>query len=108
MSSTQSSVSGMRGEVQCRCAVPGNGTRSPLTPTSVKRFVFISSGIANADPYEVVHLHHVRALLENDVCSGDKPFPVIAQETRSGQTRTIRSDDPRWGRALTLLTAGAD
>jgi len=43
-----------------------------------------------------------------EVCFSDRPFSLIVREVRGGQTREMRRDDPRWGRAFTLLTAGME
>jgi hypothetical protein len=37
--------------------------------------------------------------------TGD-PFAVVVRETRNGETKEIKLDDPRWGRHFTLFTAG--
>lgn len=43
-----------------------------------------------------------------EVCFTGRPFTLIARETRGGETRDLRHDDPRWGGAFTRLNLGKD
>lgn len=40
-----------------------------------------------------------------EVCWDDRYYRVIVRETRKGETREFRSDDPKWGRSLALFVA---
>ena len=45
------------------------------------------------------------ALSFGEVCWGDQYYRIIVRETHAGATRELRSDDPRWGRAMALFTS---
>jgi len=61
-----------------------------------------TSGGSGGAPMFVVTDSRFSATL-GEVCWDDRYYRVIVRETRNGETREFKADDPRWGRSLALF-----
>jgi hypothetical protein len=72
--------------------------------TEVLGGIAYTSGGSGGVPMFVVTDSRFSATL-GEVCWDDRYYRVIVRETRNGETREFKADDPRWGRSLALFAS---
>ncbi len=64
---------------------------------------YTSGGSGGAPMFTVADSHFSATL--GEVCWDDRFYRVIVRETRGGETREFKADDPRWRRSLALFAS---
>lgn len=64
---------------------------------------YTSGGSGNVPMFTVTDSRFSATI--GEVCWDDRYYRVIVRETRGGETRDFKSDDPRWGRSLALFAS---
>jgi len=66
---------------------------------------YTSGGSGNVPMFTVTDARFSATL--GEVCWDDRFYRVIVRETRGGETREFKADDPRWSRSLGLFSGSA-